>query len=111
MEVIDVINPQRVNSTPHKTVTLMSNGKFVERGYTIKNVSLNQYIQRKDRIWGPYSVLTAHVETDKGSIEITYDEGYRGEHALEEAVAFLTSHLGISALIFRSIIQLENSVK
>lgn len=108
---MDVINPERINRAPDKTIVLMSLGNFIERGHTVKNVHLNLYIQRKDPKLGVYSLLTAYIETDKGSIEMTYDEGYRGENALEEAAAFLTSHLGISGLILRSIIQLENSLK
>ncbi len=89
----------------------MTSGNFVERGYKIKNICLNLYHQKKDQKLGSYSLLTVCVETDKGSIEMTYDEGYRGENALEEAAAFLTSHLGMSGLILRSIIQLENALK
>ena len=65
--------------------------------------------KKKDEILGPYSLITVLVETDKGIIEMTYDEGWRGTNALEEAAAFLTSHLGISGLILRSIIQLDQS--
>lgn len=89
----------------------MTAGNFMERGYKIKNIYLNLYHQNKDQKLGPYSLLTVCVETDKGSIEMTYDEGYRGDNALEEAAAFLTSHLGISGLILRSIIQLENALE
>jgi hypothetical protein len=111
VKVVDVIDPKRVDRAPDKTIVLMSSGNFVERGYVVKKVHLNLYIQRKDPKLGVFSLLTAYVETDKGMIEMMYDEGYRGENALEEAAAFLTSHLGISALILRSIIQLENSLK
>jgi len=111
VKVVDVIDPQRINRAPDKTIILMSSGEFVERGYTVKNVYLNLYIQKRDEKLGPYSLITAFIETDKGSIEMTYDEGYRGRNALEETTAFLTSHLGISSLILRSIIQLENSQK
>jgi len=109
MKVIEVADPERIESIPNKTIVLMSGGKFLDRGHVVKNVSLNLYIQKKDEKLGPYSLITALVETDKGIIEMTYDEGYRGEHALEEAVAFLTSHLGISGLILRSIMQLNQS--
>lgn len=102
--------PQRIARPPDKCVILMSNGRFQEKGHMVKRIQMNLYIQKKDERFGPYSLLTAYIETDKGSIEMTYDEGYRGEHALEDAVAFLTSHLGISALVLRSIIQLENSI-
>lgn len=108
-KVIEVADPERIDRAPDKTITLMSKGRFTERGHVVQNISLNLYIQKKDEKLGPYSLMTALVETDKGAIEMTYDEGYRGEHALEEAAAFLTSHLGISGLILRSIIQLDQS--
>ena len=111
MKVVDVIDPESINRTPDKTVVLMSSGNFVERKYVVKNVHLNLYIQRKDPKLGMYSLITVQIETDKGTIEMTYDDGYRGDNALEGAAAFLTSHLGISGLILRAIIQLENSLK
>ncbi|MGB9125185.1 MAG: hypothetical protein WCC55_06520 [Nitrosotalea sp.] len=87
----------------------MSEGKFVERGHVVKNITLNLYVQKNDDVLGPYSLITVLVETDKGIIEMTYDEGWRGVNALEDASSFLISHLGISGLILRSIIQLDQS--
>ncbi|MDE1813289.1 MAG: hypothetical protein KGH87_02255 [Thaumarchaeota archaeon] len=110
VKVVEVADSERIGRTPDKTVVLLSGGKFLERGHVVQNVTLNLYIQRKDEKLGPYSLITALVETDKGMIEMTYDEGYRGENAIEEATAFLTSHIGISALILRSIIQLDQSM-
>ncbi len=109
LKVVDVVDPKRIDRPPDKTIVLMSSGNFMERGHMVKNIHLNLYVQKRDPKLGSYSLLTAYVETDKDSIEITYDEGYRGENALEETAAFLTSHLGISSLILRSMIQLENS--
>ncbi len=108
-KVIEVADPHRIDRAPDKTIVLMSGGKFLEQEHVVKNVALNLYIQKKDDSLGPYSLITALVETDKGIIEMTYDEGWRGVNALEEAAAFLTSHLGISGLILRSIIQLNQS--
>jgi hypothetical protein len=108
-KIIEVSDPGKIDRVPHKTIVLMSGGKFLERGHVIKGVTLNLYIQKRNDILGPYSLITALVETDKGIIEITYDEGWRGANALEEAAAFLTSHLGISGLILRSVIQLDQS--
>lgn len=110
MKVIDVADPERIDRAPDKTIVLMSGGKFLEQDHVVKNIILNLYIQKKDERLGPYSLITALVETDKGVIEMTYDEGYRGANAIEEAAAFLTSHLGISGLILRSIIQLDQSM-
>ncbi len=108
-KIIEVADPERIDRVPDKTITLVSDGKFLERGHLVKNVILNLYVQKKDETLGPYSLITALIETDKGVIEMTYDEGWRGVNALEEAAAFLTSHLGISGLILRSIIQLDQS--
>jgi hypothetical protein len=110
MKIIKVADPERIDKPPDKTIVLMSNGKFLERGHVVENVCLNLYIQKKDEQLGPYSLITALVETDKGVIEMKYDEGYRGINAIEEAAAFLTSHLGLSGLILRSIIQLDSSL-
>ena len=109
VKIIDVVNPERINKLPDKTIILVSSGNFMEQGYMVKNIHLNLYIQNTDVKLGPYSLITAYVETDKGEIEITYDEGYRGNNALEETAGFLTAHLGMSSLILRSIMQLKNA--
>lgn len=109
-KVVEVTDPERIDRAPDKTITLMSGGNFLEQGHIIKSVSLNLYIQRKDEKLGPFSLITVLVETDKGLVEMTYDEGYRGVNAIEEAATFLTSHLGISGLILRSVMQLDQSL-
>ena len=109
-KVVDVVDPERINRAPDKTVTLMSGGNFAEQGHIVKSVILNLYIQQKDEKLGPFSLITVLVETDKGLVEMTYDEGYRGENAIEQAATFLTSHIGISGLILRSVMQLNQSL-
>jgi hypothetical protein len=111
LKIIDVTDPKRIDKSPDKAIVLMSSGNFMQYGHRIKDARLNLYLQRKDPSLGSYSLLTVYVETDKDSIEMTYDEGYRGENALEEAATFLKLHLGISGLILRAILQLENSLK
>ena len=54
-----------------------------------------------------YSLITSLIETDKGSVEMIYDEGYRGNDALETSNKFLTENLGVSGLILRSLIFLD----
>ena len=67
--------------------------------------------ERTDQKLGVYSLITSFVETDKGSIEMIYDEGFRGEEPLLRATEFLTSNLGISGLILRSIISLREKTE
>ncbi|MEE9563920.1 MAG: hypothetical protein V3V69_03240, partial [Nitrosopumilaceae archaeon] len=69
------------------------------------------YTEKIDEKLGPYSLITVNVETDKGKIEMIYDEGFREENALEKAAEFVTNNLGISSLILRSIVSLKEELK
>lgn len=111
MTIIDFSNPQRVNREPDKKSVLLSNGTFYEQDFLIKRIELKLYIEKIDEKRGPYSLITANIETDKGSIEMIYDEGFRGENSLEKATEFVINNLGISALVQRSIISLKDKVK
>ena len=107
MNIVDLHDPQRVNRTPDSVEVLLSSGNFVQDGFTISKVELRLYNEKTDEKLGDYSLITSFVETDKGTIEMIYDEGFRGENPLLRASKFLTSNLGISALILRSIISLR----
>ena len=107
MTIVDLHDPQRVNRTPDSVEVLLSSGNFVQDGFIISKVELRLYNERTDEKLGDYSLITSFVETDKGSVEMIYDEGFRGEEPLLRAAKFLTSNLGISGLILRSIISLR----
>ena len=107
MRYIDISNPERVDRNPDKIIQLLSNGSITEKGYKIKNIQLLLYIEKNDKKLGQYSLITSLVETDKGSVEMIYDEGYRGNNALETSSKILTESLGISGLILRSLIFLD----
>ena len=100
-------NPKRIDRSPDKIIQVLSDGTTVERGYKIKNIQLRLYTEKNDKKLGPYSLITSLVETDKGSVEMVYDEGFRGNNALERSSKFLTDNLGISGLILRSLIFLD----
>jgi len=107
MTIVDLHDPQRVNRTPDKVEILLSSGSFVQDEFKISKVELRLYTERTDEKLGDYSLITSFVETDKGSVEMIYDEGFRGEEPLLRAAKFLTSNLGMSGLILRSIISLR----
>jgi len=110
MIIVDLHDPQRVNKTPNGVEILLSSGNFVQDGFTISKVELRLYNERTDEKLGVYSLITSFVETNKGSIEMIYDEGFRGEEPLLRAAKFLTSNLGISGLVLRSIISLREKI-
>ena len=107
MRYIDISNPERVDRDPDKVIQLLSNGSITEKGYKIKNIQLRLYIEKNDKKLGQYSLITSLVETDKGSVEMIYDQGSRGNNALETSSKFLTENFGISGLILRSLIFLD----
>jgi len=110
MKVIDLHDPQRVNRKPDQIKVIFKSGDFEEQGFLIKQVELRLYIEKNDEKLGPFSLITSFVQTDNGSIEMLYDEGYRGENSLNRASDFLILNLGLSALILRSIIALRNQI-
>jgi hypothetical protein len=110
MKIVDLHNPERVNRKPDQIEVLHSSGDFKEQGFLIKHVELRLYVEKTDRKLGAFSLITSFVQTDKGTVEMIYDEGYRGDNSLNRAAKFLTSNLGLSALILRSIITLKSNI-
>ena len=110
MKIIDLHNPERVNRKPDQIEILFSSGDFKDQGFMVKHVELRLYVEKTDEKLGLFSLITSFVQTDKGSIEMIYDEGFRGEDSLNRTVKFLISNLGLSALILRSIIALKSNI-
>ena len=109
MNIIDVHNPSRVKKEADNVIVLFSEGNFIQDEFKISRVELRLYNEKTDYKLGKYSLITSFVKTDKGSVEMIYDEGFRGEDALLRASEFLKSNLGISGLILRSIIALRGN--
>ena len=109
MDIVDLHDPQRVNKTPDDIKVLFSSGNFIQDEFKISHVELRYYSERTDEKLGNYSLITSFVKTDKGTVEMIYDEGFRGVNSLNRTADFLTSNLGISGLILRSIISLRGN--
>ena len=111
MNIVDLHEPKRVDKTPDGVEVLLSDGNFIQDEFKISRVELRLYSEQIDEKLGVFSLITSFVETDKGSVEMIYDEGFRGENSLVRASEFLKSNLGISGLILRSVIALEEKSK
>ena len=111
MNIIDLHDPLRVDKIPDKVEVLLSSGNFTQDNFVISKVELRLYTERTDKKLGDFSLITSFVETNRGSVEMIYDEGFRGENPLLRASEFLTSNLGISGLVLRSIITLREKSK
>ena len=102
MNVIDVPTP--IGDVPDDC-TVISDGTYIINGIIIRKVELRHYITGQGAN-GPYSVITAYVQFESDSVEILYDQGYRGQDALDRAARFLRDMMGISGLVLRSHISL-----
>ncbi|HEX9678808.1 hypothetical protein [Nitrososphaera sp.] len=100
------IEPGRIKGTPAKAMPLLQ-GAMQAQGISIARIEMRQYVERKDERLGDYSLLTVVVETDKGAVEMKYDEGFRGPDALESAVKMLLQYSGLAALVNRALIELS----
>jgi len=110
MKFVDVPDSKRIEKEPNNRNVIFSDGKITQDGVEIKQIELLQYKIKTDENLGEYSVITALVDTDQGQIEILYDEGYRGDDALNESTNMLIQNLGLSGLILRSLISLKNKL-
>ena len=107
MNIVDLHDPKRVDRTPDEVNVLLSSGNFIQDEFKISKVELRLYSEQTDEKLGVFSLITSFVETDKGTVEMIYDEGFRGMGSLLRASKFLTSNLGLSGLILRSVISLR----
>ena len=110
MDIIDLHDPSRVNRNPDDVKILLDNGDFIQDEFTISQIELRFYQEKIDEKLGPYSLITSFVKTNRGTIEMIYDEGFLGSDALSRAYGFLTTNLGLSALVLRSVISIRGKI-
>ena len=110
MDIIDLHNPDRINKNPDEIKFLLENGNFIQDEFEISDIELRLYLEKIDQKLGAYSLITSFVRTNKGTIEMIYDEGFLGEDALTRAFTFLTTNLGLSGLVLRSIISIRQII-
>ena len=111
MKFVDVPDSKRISKDPDDRTIIFSDGQIKQDGVIIKQIELLEYKNGTDKKLGVYSIVTALVDTDNGSIEILYDEGYRGNDALKDSANMLVQNLGLSGLILRSLISLKNHLE
>ena len=99
---------KRIQGNPYKSFIILTEGKNENQGFIIEHIELRQYIEKRDPALGDYSLITVLLQTNKGTIEMKYDEGFRGNDAIESAATMLTQYIGFAALINRALIELQS---
>jgi hypothetical protein len=108
MKIIDIPDSKIIKSNPDQKIILLSNGDVIQNGFKIIKLELRLYFNTITQKPARNSIITAYLETENHSIEAIYDEGDLGIDELEKSVKLLTNNLGLSGLILRLIISLEN---
>jgi|ERR671930_428154 hypothetical protein len=107
-KISDIVDSSRIAiGKPDKSFLLLTNGRRESQGFIIEHIELRQYIENVDPFLGSYSLLTVLIKTDKGEVEMKYDEGFRNNDAIELAATSLTQYVGIASLINRALIELQ----
>ncbi|MGH9993600.1 MAG: hypothetical protein ACREAZ_13390 [Nitrososphaera sp.] len=100
------IEPGRIGRAPDRSKVLIDK-EIHNQGFVINRIEMRQYIERRDERLGDYSLLTVVVETERGTVEMRYDEGFRGPDALDSAANLLTKYMGLASVINRALIELQ----
>lgn len=95
-----------LQKTPKKSFIILSNVMYDVVNF-IKKLELSFYITNKHSTLGNYSILIISLETNKGTIIMKYNEGYLGDNAFDNAIEILTQYSGLSSLINRALIELD----
>ena len=110
MRINDVNEFDGLERNPDKKLILLSNVNIVQNGYKIKLLELRLYSKINQK-HNSQSIITAYLETDDHSIEAKYEEGNLDDIELKKSAELLENNLGLSGLILRLIISLDNTVR
>ena len=97
-----------IKKIPDKSITILSNVMY-DSMHFIHKLELSLYITNKHISRGEYSILIVSLKTNKGTIIMKYDEGYRGRNVFDDSIEILTYYNGLSSLINRAFIELDQN--
>ena len=100
--ILDLETNNLLQQSPKNSKIILSNIMY-DSIHFIKKLELLMYITNNHKILGDYSILVSIIETDKGTVIMKYDEGYRGKDVFDNSIKMLTQYSGLSSLINRAL--------
>ena len=116
MRVSDV-DPGRISAPPVEA-RIIFEGLLPLQGFQVQRVELRRYAQqelpaREGNELGEarqeVSLITAVVETDRGTAEMKYIEGVGGKDLIDTAEKMLKGYSGLSSLVNRALLELVSA--
>ena len=105
--ILDLETNNLLQQSPKNSKIILINIMY-DNIHFIKKLELLMYITNNHKILGDYSILVSIIETDKGTVIMKYDEGYRGKDVFDNSIKMLTQYSVLSSLINRALIELDN---
>ena len=106
MKFNDIPDPSRIDKMPDESKEIFSSENFIEQGLIIKKIEMRLYIEKENKC-----LITVFLQSDKGEVEMLYNEMEYEENSLPNLTKFLTNQLGISSIITRTIIFLKSKIE
>lgn len=108
MEIVDVADENILARPPDDKITILQNPCTLA-DVRVDRIELRLYQTAQEG--GLYHVIVACIWMGGHTIQMTYDEGYRGADPLRRAADFVTYNMGISSMITRARIALEAAIE
>jgi len=106
MKFNDIPDSNRIDRIPDESQEIFSSENFTEQGLIIKKIEMRLYIEKENRC-----LITVFLQSDKGEVEMLYDEIKYEKNSLPNLTKFLMNQLGISSIITRTIIFLKSKIE
>jgi len=105
MKFNDIPDPSRIDKIPDESQTIFSSENFIEQGLIIKKIEMRLYIEKENKC-----LITIFLQSDKGDVEMLYNELPYDKNSLPNLTKFVTNQLGISSIVTRAIIFLKSKI-
>ena len=106
MKFNDISDPSRIDKIPDESQEIFSSENFTEQGLIIQKIEMRLYIEKENKC-----LITVFLQSDKGEVDMLYNEMKYEEDSLPNLTKFLTNQLGISSIITRTIIFLKSKIE
>lgn len=90
----------RISNEPIDRLVLFDDVSLSVDNVSIERVELRQYLEGFDKENRFYSLITIYLKSNKGEIELKFDEGFKGKDPLPE----ISLVLGLESIINRLLI-------
>jgi hypothetical protein len=99
----------RISGAPIDKAVLFEGVSLSVDNVMIDRVELRQYLESLDQEKGIYSLITVYLKSNRGEMELKFDEGFKGKNPLPEISLILTKYIGLESLLNRLVLAFDET--